>query len=56
MTRRNDLTASLNSSRVIEDPYGMELLSSVHWVMAHEPAARGNAEDAIDSGSQLEPT
>jgi O-acetyl-ADP-ribose deacetylase (regulator of RNase III) len=30
-----------------EDPYGMELLSSVHWVMAHEPAARTNAEDAI---------
>jgi O-acetyl-ADP-ribose deacetylase (regulator of RNase III) len=30
-----------------EDPYGMELLSSVHWVMAHEPAARRNAEDAI---------
>lgn len=30
-----------------EDPYGMELLSSVHWVMAHEPTARINAADAI---------
>jgi O-acetyl-ADP-ribose deacetylase (regulator of RNase III) len=30
-----------------EDPYGMELLSSVHWVMAHEPAARSSAKDAI---------
>jgi O-acetyl-ADP-ribose deacetylase (regulator of RNase III) len=30
-----------------EDPYGMELLSSVHWVMAHEPPARSNAADAI---------
>jgi O-acetyl-ADP-ribose deacetylase (regulator of RNase III) len=32
-----------------EDPYGLELLSSVHWVMAHEPAARSNAADAIDA-------
>jgi O-acetyl-ADP-ribose deacetylase (regulator of RNase III) len=30
-----------------EDPYGMELLSSVHWVMAHEPTARSNAAEAI---------
>ena len=30
-----------------EDPYGMELLSSVHWVMAHEPSARHNADAAI---------
>jgi hypothetical protein len=30
-----------------EDPYGMELLSSVHWVMAHEPAARDNADAAV---------
>jgi hypothetical protein len=25
----------------------MELLSSVHWVMAHEPAARNDADAAI---------
>jgi O-acetyl-ADP-ribose deacetylase (regulator of RNase III) len=30
-----------------EDPYGMELLSSVHWVMQHEAAARENADAAI---------
>ena len=30
-----------------EDPYGMELLSSMHWVMQHEPAARENAEVAV---------
>jgi O-acetyl-ADP-ribose deacetylase (regulator of RNase III) len=30
-----------------EDPYGMELLSSVHWVMAHEPHARSSSESAI---------
>lgn len=30
-----------------EDPYGMELLSSVHWVMQHDPAARDNPETAI---------
>lgn len=29
-----------------EDPYGMELLSSVHWVMQHEPAACENADAA----------
>ncbi len=30
-----------------EDPYGMELLSSVHWVMQHDPGARDNADDAV---------
>jgi len=30
-----------------EDPYGMELLSSVHWVMQHDLAARDRAEAAI---------
>ncbi|HVS54154.1 MAG TPA: macro domain-containing protein [Opitutaceae bacterium] len=30
-----------------EDPYGMELLSSVHWVMQHDAAARENVDDAI---------
>lgn len=30
-----------------EDPYGLELLSSVHWVMCHEPGAKDHAEAAI---------
>jgi O-acetyl-ADP-ribose deacetylase (regulator of RNase III) len=30
-----------------EDPYGMELLSSVHWVMQHEPGAREDVEKAV---------
>jgi O-acetyl-ADP-ribose deacetylase (regulator of RNase III) len=38
-----------------EDPYGMELLSSVHWVMAHEPAARDNAEAAIAAVQKWSP-
>jgi hypothetical protein len=30
-----------------EDPYGMELLSSVHWVMQHNERAREDVEAAI---------
>lgn len=30
-----------------EDPYGMELLSSIHWVMQHDPGAREDAEIAV---------
>jgi O-acetyl-ADP-ribose deacetylase (regulator of RNase III) len=30
-----------------EDPYGMELLSSVHWVMQHDPGAREDQDKAI---------
>jgi hypothetical protein len=30
-----------------EDPYGLELLSSVHWVMQHNPAAQADPEAAI---------
>lgn len=30
-----------------EDPYGMELLSSMHWVMAENPLAREDADAAI---------
>ncbi len=33
--------------RGFEDPYGMELLSSVHWVMQHDPAACEVPETAI---------
>jgi O-acetyl-ADP-ribose deacetylase (regulator of RNase III) len=32
-----------------EDPYGMELLGSVLWVMEHEPAARMDAEESVAS-------
>lgn len=32
-----------------EDPYGMELLSSVHWVMQCDPAARDDVEVAISA-------
>ena len=30
-----------------EDPYGMELLSSVHWVMQHDAEARENVNKAV---------
>jgi O-acetyl-ADP-ribose deacetylase (regulator of RNase III) len=30
-----------------EDPYGMELLSSVHWVMCHAEGARESAKTAV---------
>jgi O-acetyl-ADP-ribose deacetylase (regulator of RNase III) len=30
-----------------EDPYGLEILSSVHWVMCHDRRARDSAEEAI---------
>lgn len=30
-----------------EDPYGMELLSSVHWVMAHNAEAKADASVAV---------
>ena len=37
-----------------EDPYGLELLATTHWVMAHDPKAaidRGRAVDAVWSWS-----
>ena len=30
-----------------EDPYGLELLSSVHWVMREQPDARASADAAV---------
>lgn len=30
-----------------EDPYGMELLSSVHWVMQHQAGANENVDKAV---------
>jgi O-acetyl-ADP-ribose deacetylase (regulator of RNase III) len=51
LSSKTDTTERMNRVAQLiegfEDPYGMELLSSVHWVMAHEPAARSNAADAI---------
>jgi len=32
-----------------EDPYGMELLSSVHWVMQHAPQAQEDIEPAVSA-------
>lgn len=43
--RRMDRVAKLIDG--YEDPYGMELLSSVHWVMQHDPGAREDADKAI---------
>lgn len=30
-----------------EDPYGMELLSSIHWVMQHDAGARADVDQAV---------
>lgn len=43
--RRMDSVGSLIGG--FEDSYGMELLSSVHWVMEHDKAASVNVEAAI---------
>jgi O-acetyl-ADP-ribose deacetylase (regulator of RNase III) len=32
-----------------EDPYGLELLSSIHWVMCRDPDAKVSADAAIDA-------
>lgn len=32
-----------------EDPYGLELLSSVHWVMRHDHAAAESADRAVEA-------
>ena len=46
-------------ARLIEGfatPYGLELLSSVHWVVVHElPPDRQNAEAAIEAVQQWSP-
>ncbi len=38
-----------------EDPYGMELLSSVHWVMAHDSRSSDRRRSGNRGGSPLEP-
>ena len=45
--RRMDAVAQLIHG--FEDPYGMELLSSVHWVMQHDTSARESAESAVSA-------
>jgi O-acetyl-ADP-ribose deacetylase (regulator of RNase III) len=45
INRRMDRVAKLIDG--FEDPYGMELLSSVHWLMVQNPEARGNPDVAI---------
>lgn len=42
---RMDRVASLIEG--FEDPYGMELLSSVHWVMCHNEEAREDVQAAV---------
>ena len=32
-----------------EDPVGLELLSSVHWVMCHNPEAKQSADAAVSA-------
>lgn len=44
-SRRIERVASLIDG--FEDPYGLELLSSVHWVMREDPAARDDAQAAV---------
>jgi O-acetyl-ADP-ribose deacetylase (regulator of RNase III) len=50
---RLDTTTRMNRvAKLIEgfeDPYGMELLSSVHWVMAHDPAAGSRSETTVNA-------
>jgi O-acetyl-ADP-ribose deacetylase (regulator of RNase III) len=46
LSRMNRVTALISG---FEDSYGLELLSSVHWVMCHDQAARDSADDAIEA-------
>lgn len=51
LARRDDVNKRMDRvTRLIdgfEDTYGMELLSTVHWVMMHNPDARQTADSAI---------
>ena len=44
LSRVRDLLADIEG---FEDAYGLELLSSVHWVMQKNPEARANSEAAV---------
>jgi O-acetyl-ADP-ribose deacetylase (regulator of RNase III) len=58
---RDDAETQARMSRVaaliegFEDPYGLELLSTVHWVMRANPAARENASVAIEAVQKWSP-
>jgi len=47
LQRRMDRVSQLIEG--YEDPYGLELLSTVHWVMHHEVDAMDSADAAIDA-------
>jgi len=58
---RNDREALARMDRVasliegFEDPFGLELLSTVHWVTRENPAARENAEIAVSAVQEWSP-
>ena len=58
---RNDAETQARMNRVatliegFEDPYGLELLSTVHWVMRTNLAARDDAPVAIDAVQKWSP-
>jgi O-acetyl-ADP-ribose deacetylase (regulator of RNase III) len=58
---RSDASTQARMNRVaaliagFEDPYGLELLSTVHWVMRNNPAARHEAPVAIDAVQKWSP-
>lgn len=58
---RNDIETQARMNRVatliegFEDPYGLELLSTVHWVMRTNLAARDDASVAIDAVQKWSP-
>lgn len=58
---RNDREALTRMDRVasliegFEDPFGLELLSTVHWVTRQNPDARENAEIAVSAVQEWSP-
>lgn len=58
---RNDWEALTRMDRVasliegFEDPFGLELLSTVHWVTRENPNARENAETAVSAAQEWSP-
>lgn len=46
LTRMDRVAALIDG---FEDPYGMELLSSVHWVMKHEPETQASSDAALNA-------
>lgn len=58
---RNDQEALTRMDRVasliegFEDPFGLELLSTVRWVIRQDPDARENAEIAVSAAQEWSP-